>query len=104
MKKPSAQWQQPMGKTGSVSSFPVIVLSVAIKGLIGYAGGIWRKKWLLQHEFKISHGIQTLFDCTYYYLMLLQVKYLFRLRSIKVLDSARTLHNIIHTLIEYCCG
>jgi methylated-DNA-[protein]-cysteine S-methyltransferase len=32
------------------------------KSLVGYAGGIWRKKWLLQHEFKISHGIQTLFD------------------------------------------
>lgn len=32
------------------------------KSLIGYSGGIWRKKWLLQHEFKISHGIQTLFN------------------------------------------
>ena len=32
------------------------------KSLVGYAGGVWRKKWLLQHEFKISHGIQTLFD------------------------------------------
>ncbi|MFT4153270.1 methylated-DNA--[protein]-cysteine S-methyltransferase [Parafilimonas sp.] len=32
------------------------------KSLVGYAGGVWRKKWLLHHEFKISHGIQTLFD------------------------------------------
>ena len=32
------------------------------KTLVGYAGGVWRKKWLLQHEFKITHGIQTLFD------------------------------------------
>lgn len=31
------------------------------KSLIGYAGGLWRKKWLLQHEFRIIHGIQTLF-------------------------------------------
>jgi methylated-DNA-[protein]-cysteine S-methyltransferase len=29
--------------------------------LIGYSGGVWRKKWLLDHEFKIAHGIQTLF-------------------------------------------
>ncbi|MBY0347460.1 MAG: methylated-DNA--[protein]-cysteine S-methyltransferase [Hydrotalea flava] len=31
------------------------------KNLTGYSGGLWRKKWLLQHEFKIVHGIQTLF-------------------------------------------
>ncbi len=31
------------------------------KSLIGYGGGLWRKKWLLQHEFKIMHGVQTLF-------------------------------------------
>ena len=31
------------------------------KSLTGYAGGLWRKKWLLQHEFKITHGVQTLF-------------------------------------------
>lgn len=31
------------------------------KSLTGYMGGLWRKKWLLQHEFKITHGVQTLF-------------------------------------------
>jgi methylated-DNA-[protein]-cysteine S-methyltransferase len=31
------------------------------KSLTGYSGGLWRKKWLLQHEFRIAHGIQTLF-------------------------------------------
>ena len=31
------------------------------KNLTGYSGGLWRKKWLLQHEFKITNGIQTLF-------------------------------------------
>lgn len=31
------------------------------KSLIGYSGGLWRKKWLLQHEFRITHGIQMLF-------------------------------------------
>jgi methylated-DNA-[protein]-cysteine S-methyltransferase len=29
--------------------------------LVGYAGGIWRKKWLLEHEAKVAYGIQTLF-------------------------------------------
>lgn len=29
--------------------------------LTGYAGGLWRKKWLLEHEQKLAHGLQTLF-------------------------------------------
>jgi methylated-DNA-[protein]-cysteine S-methyltransferase len=29
--------------------------------LVGYGGGLWRKKWLLDHENKIAHGVQTLF-------------------------------------------
>jgi methylated-DNA-[protein]-cysteine S-methyltransferase len=29
--------------------------------LTGYAWGLARKKWLLQHEFRIGHGVQTLF-------------------------------------------
>ncbi len=31
------------------------------KSLVGYSGGMWRKKFLLQHEFRITHGVQTLF-------------------------------------------
>lgn len=31
------------------------------KNLVGYSGGLWRKKWLLQHEFRITNGIQVLF-------------------------------------------
>ncbi len=31
------------------------------KSLVGYSGGMQRKQWLLQHEFRIAHGIQTLF-------------------------------------------
>jgi methylated-DNA-[protein]-cysteine S-methyltransferase len=31
------------------------------KELIGYAGGLWRKKWLLEHEMKVAFGVQTLF-------------------------------------------
>jgi methylated-DNA-[protein]-cysteine S-methyltransferase len=29
--------------------------------LVGYAGGLPRKKWLLQHENRIAYGVQTLF-------------------------------------------
>ena len=29
--------------------------------LVGYAGGLWRKKWLLDLETKIAFGVQTLF-------------------------------------------
>ncbi len=29
--------------------------------LVGYAGGLWRKKWLLEMETKITWGVQTLF-------------------------------------------
>jgi methylated-DNA-[protein]-cysteine S-methyltransferase len=31
------------------------------KELIGYGGGLWRKKWLLEHEMKVAYGVQTLF-------------------------------------------
>lgn len=29
--------------------------------LTGYAGGLWRKKWLLEHEAKLANGVQLLF-------------------------------------------
>ncbi len=31
------------------------------KSLTGYSGGLSRKRWLLQHEFRIANGVQTLF-------------------------------------------
>ena len=31
------------------------------KSLVGYGGGLWRKKWLLELEMKVAHGVQTLF-------------------------------------------
>lgn len=33
----------------------------ANRSLTGYAGGIWRKKWLLDHEARISYGVQSIF-------------------------------------------
>lgn len=29
--------------------------------LVGYAGGLWRKRWLLDHENRIANGVQSLF-------------------------------------------
>lgn len=35
---------------------------IGAKGeLVGYGGGLSRKKWLLNHEKKVAHGVQTLF-------------------------------------------
>jgi methylated-DNA-[protein]-cysteine S-methyltransferase len=31
------------------------------QSLVGYAGGLWRKQWLLNHENKFANGVQTLF-------------------------------------------
>ncbi len=33
----------------------------ANKELVGYAGGLWRKKWLLELEAKVAYGVHTLF-------------------------------------------
>jgi len=33
----------------------------ANKELVGYSGGLWRKKWMLEHEAKLAYGVQTLF-------------------------------------------
>ena len=33
----------------------------ANRELVGYGGGLWRKKWLLEHEMKLAYGVQTLF-------------------------------------------
>ena len=29
--------------------------------LVGYAGGLWRKRWLLDHEQKVENGVRSLF-------------------------------------------
>jgi methylated-DNA-[protein]-cysteine S-methyltransferase len=33
----------------------------ANRELVGYGGGLWRKKWLLEHEARLAYGVQTLF-------------------------------------------
>jgi methylated-DNA-[protein]-cysteine S-methyltransferase len=54
-----------VGTTNGKNKIAVIVPCHRVIGsngdLTGYAGGLWRKKWLLDHEMKIAHGVQTLF-------------------------------------------
>jgi methylated-DNA-[protein]-cysteine S-methyltransferase len=49
------------GKNNVAIIIPCHRVIGADKTLIGYGGGLWRKKWLLEHEMKIAHGVQTLF-------------------------------------------
>lgn len=54
-----------VGATNGKNKIAVIVPCHRVIGshgdLTGYAAGLWRKKWLLEHELKIAHGVQTLF-------------------------------------------
>jgi methylated-DNA-[protein]-cysteine S-methyltransferase len=49
------------GKNNIAIIIPCHRVIGANKELIGYGGGLWRKKWLLEHEMKIAYGVQTLF-------------------------------------------
>jgi methylated-DNA-[protein]-cysteine S-methyltransferase len=49
------------GKNNIVIVVPCHRVIGSKNDLVGYSGGIWRKKWLLDHEAKIAHGVQTLF-------------------------------------------
>lgn len=49
------------GKNNVAIIIPCHRVIGANKALVGYGGGLWRKKWLLDHEMKIAHGVQTLF-------------------------------------------
>ncbi len=49
------------GKNNIVIVVPCHRVIGSNRDLVGYGGGLWRKKWLLEHEARIAHGIQTLF-------------------------------------------
>lgn len=49
------------GKNNVAVIIPCHRVIGANRELVGYAGGIWRKKWLLEHEAKLAYGVQTLF-------------------------------------------
>lgn len=54
-----------VGTANGSNSISIIVPCHRVIGsngnLIGYGGDLWRKKWLLEHEAKFAHGVQTLF-------------------------------------------
>ncbi|MFT3680612.1 MAG: methylated-DNA--[protein]-cysteine S-methyltransferase [Ferruginibacter sp.] len=54
-----------VGTTNGSNSIAIIVPCHRVIGsngdLTGYGGGLWRKRWLLEHENKFEHGVQTLF-------------------------------------------
>lgn len=54
-----------VGTTNGKNQVAIIVPCHRVIGsngdLTGYAGELWRKRWLLEHEAKWSGGVQTLF-------------------------------------------
>lgn len=48
------------------NNLPIIIPCHRVIGsnqsLVGYSGGLWRKRWLLEHEAKHFRGVQRLFD------------------------------------------
>lgn len=53
------------GTANGKNPFAIIVPCHRVIGndgkLVGYAGGLWRKQWLLEHEAKMVNGVSTLF-------------------------------------------
>jgi methylated-DNA-[protein]-cysteine S-methyltransferase len=50
-----------IGDTNAIRVVPCHRVIGSKRDLVGYGGGLWRKKWLLDHETKILYGVQTLF-------------------------------------------
>lgn len=54
-----------VGTTNGKNQIAIIIPCHRVIGsngsLTGYAGELWRKKWLLEHEGKYANGVQTLF-------------------------------------------
>ena len=54
-----------VGTTNGKNQLSIVVPCHRVIGsngtLTGYAGGLWRKQWLLEHEAKFAHGVQMLF-------------------------------------------
>ena len=54
-----------VGTTNGKNKIAIIVPCHRVIGsdgsLTGYAGELWRKKWLLEHEGKFANGVRTLF-------------------------------------------
>ncbi len=54
-----------VGNANGKNKIPILIPCHRVIGsndsLTGYAGGLWRKQWLLEHEHSIIHGIRKLF-------------------------------------------
>lgn len=54
-----------VGTTNGRNHIPIVVPCHRVIGsngkLVGFGGGLWRKKWLLEHEQKHRYGTQELF-------------------------------------------
>ncbi len=54
-----------VGHANGRNRVPVIIPCHRVVGadesLVGYAGGLWRKRWLLDHERSVSFGVRKLF-------------------------------------------
>lgn len=54
-----------VGSANGKNNIAIIVACHRVIGsngkLVGYGGGLSRKQWLLDHEAKYAHGVQTLF-------------------------------------------
>jgi methylated-DNA-[protein]-cysteine S-methyltransferase len=54
-----------VGTTNGKNQLSIVIPCHRVIGsngtLTGYGGGLWRKRWLLEHEAKIAHGVKTLF-------------------------------------------
>ena len=54
-----------VGTTNGKNQLSIVVPCHRVIGsngdLTGYSGGLWRKRWLLEHERKFAYGVQTLF-------------------------------------------
>jgi methylated-DNA-[protein]-cysteine S-methyltransferase len=54
-----------VGTTNGKNQLSIVVPCHRVIGsdgsLTGYGGGLWRKKWLLEHELKWTAGVQVLF-------------------------------------------
>lgn len=54
-----------VGTTNGKNQISIIVPCHRVIGangsLTGYGGGLWRKKWLLEHEQRVAHGVRMLF-------------------------------------------
>ena len=54
-----------VGAANGKNNLPIVIPCHRVIGsngtLTGYAGGLWRKQWLLEHENKYAHGQHLLF-------------------------------------------